>query len=130
MRLFFLTLLSGLAIVLPCRAGFFSHRCSHCGCSNVKQVCRVVPDVKKVTQTKWVVECEDVCFPGRTRCEERLVADNCVAGAQRCEAVAEPTCDRIITRKKLKKVTTTIDKPGFKCVVETVCGQCGDSCGQ
>ena len=130
MRLLALTLLSGLAIVLPCRAGFFSHCCSECGCSHVKKVCRVVPDVKKVPDIRWVVECEDICLPGRTRCVERMVNDNCVVGDQHCETVAEPTCDRIITRKKLKKVTTTIDKPGFKCIVETVCSQCGTTCGK
>ena len=116
-------------VSIPCLAGLFSHGCSKCGCKRLEQVCRVVPDVKKVTQTKFVVECEEICLPGKSCAEDRLVSDGCVTGGQRCETVRVPTCDRIVTKKKLKKVTTTVDKPGWKCVVETVCSQCGHHSG-
>ena len=76
MKYFLLTLSLGLAVVIPCQAGLFSHGCPHCGCSQVKKVCRIVPDVKKITETKYVVECEEVCLPGKSRHEERLVTDS------------------------------------------------------
>ena len=129
MRVLIATLIVGAGLSLPCAAGLFSHGCERCGCQQSKKVCRVVPDVKKVTETKFVVECEEICLPGKSRCTERMVEDQCVAGSQRCETVREPTCDRIVTKKTLKKVTTTVDKPGWKCVVETVCSQCGNQCG-
>ncbi len=88
---------------LPCIAGWFSRSCSKCGCGELEKVCRVVPDVKKVTETKFVVDCEDICLPGKSCTEERMVSDTCVAGGQRCEKVSVPTCDRIVTKKKLKK---------------------------
>ena len=30
--------------------------------------------------------------------------------------------------EKLRKETVTVEKPGFKCVVETVCRECGACC--
>lgn len=129
MRILIATLIIGTGIAVPCAAGLFSQRCSNCGCQQLEKVCRVVPDVKKVTETKFVVECEDICLPGKSQCSERMVTENCAPGEQRCEKVLEPTCSRIVTRKKLKKVTTTVDKPGWKCVVDTVCTQCGCQCG-
>jgi hypothetical protein len=117
------------ALVVPCRAGIFGHACPSCGCSELKKVCRTVPEVKKITETKYVVECEDICVQGKTHSEDRLVSGpGCAEGAH-YETVRVPTCDRIITRKKLKKVTTTVEKPGWKCVVDTVCSQCGCQCG-
>ncbi len=129
MRVLVMALIVGVGISLPCTAGIFSHACSNCGCQQLNKACRLVPEVKKITETKYVVECEEVCLPGKSRCEERMIADNCAPGCQRCEAVMVPTCDRIVTKKKLKKVTTTIEKPSWKCVVDTVCSQCGCQCG-
>lgn len=129
MRILIATLIIGTSIALPCTAGLFSQRCSQCGCQQLERVCRVIPDVKKITQTKFVVECEEICLPGNSHCTQRMVAENCAPGEQRSETVLEPTCDRIVTKKKLKKVTTTVDKPGWKCVVDTVCTQCGCQCG-
>lgn len=130
MRILLMTIVAGISFILPCAAGIFSHGCPKCGCRDVQKICRVIPDVKKVTETKFVVECAEICLPGKSRHEQRPVPDNCAPGRQRMESVCIPTCDRIVTKKTLKKITTTVDKPGFKCVVETVCGQCGGSCGQ
>ena len=129
MRLLITALIVGLGFSLPCAAGLLSHGCSNCGCRQFDRVCRTVPEVKKITESKYVVECEEVCLPGKSRCEERIVADNDAPGGQRCETVMVPTCSRIVTKKKLKKVTTTIEKPSWKCVVDTVCTQCGCQCG-
>jgi len=127
MKRFSLFALLGLAAASTCIAGGQTG-CAECGCNRLKKVCRVVPEVKKVTATKWVVECEEICIPGKSRCEERLVSDPACVDAPRYETVTVPTCDRIVTRKKLKKVTTTTEKPSFKCVVDTVCCQCGGNC--
>ena len=124
-----IVLMFGLAAVSQCGAETPSQGCPGCGCSQMKKVCRLVPDVKKVPQTKYTVESEDVCLPGKSRCEERLVNDPTCIGATRYEKVQVPTCDRIVTKKKLKKVTTTVEKPGWKYVVDTVCCQCGCDCG-
>lgn len=105
--------------------------CPDCGCGSLVKVCKMVPDVKKETQTRWTCVCEDICLPGRSRrCGEVCVPDPQARGGARCETVWEPTCGPVVTRKKLKKETVTVEKPGFKCVVETVCGRCGAACGQ
>jgi hypothetical protein len=115
------TLLLGTALASSqCLGGVFFRSCSNCGCKDLNRTCKVVPDKKKVTETKYVVECEEVCLPGRSQCEERLVTDPVCVDQQRYEKVMVPTCERIITKKKLKKITTTVEKPGWKCVVETV----------
>ena len=125
---FLLTLLMGLAIVLPCQAGLLNHPCSRCGCCQLKKVCHMVSDTKKVTITKYTVEEEEVCLLGKSHREERIVPDECSPGCQRCETVQVPRCGRIVCQKKLKKTSMTVDKPIFKCVIETVCCQCGGRC--
>ena len=102
--------------------------CPACGCSQFQKSCRVVPDVKKETKTKWVVQCEDICLPGRTRSVDACVADPTSPTGQWVVTTRQPSCDRVITKKKLVKKTETIEKPGFKCIVETVCAQCGQCC--
>lgn len=128
MKYFLLTLMTGLAIVLPCQAGLFARPCPHCGCCQWKKVCRLVPDVKKVPEVKYTVEAEEVCMLGKSCVEEVTVEDQCSPCGRRCETVASPTCGRIVCKKKLKKTTTTVEKPTAKCIVETVCCQCGCVC--
>ena len=129
MKHFLLTLLAGLAIVIPCQAGgTFSRTCGQCGCGQLKKVCRLVPDVKKVPEIKYVVEEEEVCLLGKSCTEERIVPDECSPNGQRCETVQAPRCGKIVCKKKLKKTTKTVDKPSVKCVLETVCCQCGCVC--
>lgn len=129
MKHFLTTLLLGLAIVIPCQAAVWNHPCSQCGCCQLKKVCRLVPDVKKVTESKYTVEEEEVCLLGKSCTEEKMVSDLCAPGGLRCETVHVPQCGRIVCKKKLKKTTTTVEKPTFKCVLETVCCQCGTVCG-
>lgn len=128
MKYFLLTLLTGLAIVLPCQAGLFARPCANCGCCQLKKVCRLVPDVKKVPEVKYTVEAEEVCLLGKSCTEEIVVEDLCAPNCRRCETVQSPRCGRIVCKKKLKKTTTTIEKPTAKCVLETVCCQCGCIC--
>ncbi len=128
MKYFLMTLLLGLGIVLPCQAGLFARPCAHCGCCQLKKVCRMVPDVKKVTVVEYVVEENDFCLFGKSSVEEVMVSDECSPTGQRCETVQVPRCGRVVFQKKLKKKTKTVDKAGFKCLVETVCTQCGGVC--
>ena len=102
--------------------------CRACGCSQLQIVCRLVPDVKKETKTKWVVECQPVCLPGRTRCVDECVPDPNCPGGTCVVKTRQPSCGRIITKKKLVKKTETCEKPGFKCIAETVCVSCGRCC--
>ena len=137
MRAFLTALVCGLAISIPCQAGFFgigirirkeAAPCSHCGGSQLKKVCRLVSDVKKLTETKYSVEEEEICLPGKSANEERVFEDSCAPGGRRCETVQVPRCGEMYCKKKLKKTTTTVEKPIQKCVVETVCCQCGSIC--
>jgi hypothetical protein len=103
--------------------------CHQCGCGQLKKVCRMVPEIKKETVTKWVLVCEDVCLPGRScKVGEKCVPDCDSHKGFRMEDILKPTCGPIVTKKKLKQVTETIEKPGYKCVVETICSQCGCCC--
>ncbi len=97
--------------------------CAHCGChSNCCKVCRLVPDVKKVPKVTYTCECEDFCVPGRS--EHCVTYDEC-GNKQHCYA---PTCGKVRTRTKLVKHETMVEKPGYKCVVESLCGACAANC--
>ena len=121
--------LVALGLALPCLADSLpgTSCCSECGCPSIRKVCKVIPDVKKVTETRWGCECEDICLPGRSRrAGETCVPDCEEPGGVRKETVWEPmSCGRMIVHKKLQKQTVTVEKPGFKCVVQTVCAHCG-----
>lgn len=128
MKHFLLTILVGLGIVLPCQAGLFCRPCSRCGCCQVKKVCRMVPDVKKVPEYTYTVACEEICMLGKSCTEDVAVPDACCPNGMRCETVTSPRCGRPVCVKKLKKTTTIVEKPIVRCVVDTVCCQCGCVC--
>jgi len=116
-------------LMVPCIAGGPQQCCPQCGCTSLKKVCRQVPDVKIEKETNWTVVCEDICLPGPSRyCGTKCVPDPEARGGMRREIIWEPTCGRIITRKKLKKETVNVEVPIIKCVVDTVCEQCGCQC--
>jgi hypothetical protein len=113
------------AVPLLAQAGHH-HGCQRCGCPQVKKVCRLVPDVKKTPKVDYYVECEDICIQAPSkRCGVNWVPDcNALCGCRK-EVIWQPRCGCVVTRKVLKKKTTIVEKPGFKCVVETVCCSCG-----
>ncbi|MGE0757480.1 MAG: hypothetical protein AB7F89_11065 [Pirellulaceae bacterium] len=121
---FLMTLFLFLGLWHSCAAGS-PGCCTSCGCGETRLVCRIVPEVKKETKTRWVVECEEVCLPGRTQSSAECT---CTSGhATPCpHCVAHPACGRVITKKKLIRKTETIEKPGFKCVLERICCECGE----
>lgn len=128
MKYFWATMLLGLTIVVPCQASGIFHPCSRCGCTQLKKVCRLVPDVKKVTQSSYTVQENEVCLLGKSSTETTVVPDPCALHGRRSETTQTPQCGRIVCMKKLKKTTTTVEKPTAKCVMETVCCQCGCVC--
>ena len=77
----------------------------------VKKVCRLVPDVKKVS--KWVYDCksEDFCLK---RCP--LHKDKCCNDCAECAK-----CDRPRTKTVLLKKLVVEECPTTKCIVEEVC---------
>lgn len=104
--------------------GSLAMGCCSSRCSN--KTCRVVPDVKKTTITRFVVDSEDVCLPG---CSQPISGGPCPACGElscrgTCDRCLQPSCGRIITKKKLKKVTETVEKSGYKCVVDDPCIRC------
>ena len=101
--------------------------CPHCGCHNLTKVCRMIPEIKKVPKVEYSSKCDDFCLPGRSHC----VGTQCVTDCNGCcksEKVYEPNCGRVRMISKLVKTTTMVEKSSFKCVVETICEQCGGNC--
>lgn len=124
-----------ISIATICVAGLFgiatvelSAGCNRCGCNHGCKVCKLVPDVKKETTFEYRVECEDFCLYGRSKCiGTKQVCDEC-SGRVHCEKVWQPTCGCVKTRAKLVKVPVVKEKHGWKCVVVSSCGRCGNCC--
>lgn len=100
--------------------------CKECGCGNCRKVCKLVCEMKKETVTCWDCKCEDFCIPGPscllgTKC----VQNQCDPCRTHREFVWKPSCGPVRQRTVLVKVPKTIEKPSYKCVVETVCCKCG-----
>jgi len=116
-----------LAIALCSSAGSAEaghHGCNHCGCSQGRKVCKLVPDVKKHTEIEFSSKCEDICINGRSKCIGTKQVCDCRTGCAKCEKVMQPTCCKIRTVSKLVKTPVTTEKHGWKCVVVQVCGGC------
>src|SRR5207248_3155712 len=100
--------------------------CPHCGCNNMTKVCRIVPVVTKVPKVEYSCKCGDICVPGHSKC----VGTECVTdcdGNSHHQKVYQPCCGKIFKTVTPQKTTTTVEKCGYKCVVEYICGKCG--CG-
>jgi len=116
--------------------------CGRCGTP-----CQVVCEMKKITKTVWVVECDEVCLPlpncggrGKVTCGE-CAEDACggcakqscggcrVCGGDPCapllaRKVVLPKCGKSRPRKRLVKKEITCEVPVYKCVPG-----CGKGCG-
>jgi hypothetical protein len=103
--------------------------CGQCGCGHaVRKVCRLVPTVKVTTRTTWCVKCGDICVPGpSTKCGVQCVPDCQARHGVRKEIVWKPSCGCIFPTRTPEKHVEKIEKPGYKCVVEIVCCQCGQA---
>lgn len=103
--------------------------CLKCGCASTRRVCRMVPEVKKETVINYTVECEDICIPAPSiRCGPKCLLQTLPCCCFHQSNTWKPQCGCAITRKKYKREVVVEEKPGFKCVVETVCGKCGACC--
>lgn len=107
--------------VITLRAQAGGH-CSHCGrAACAHKVCRVVCEMKEVKETKYSIECEDFCVPGKSRCHTKSCTH---CGGKSCEHCQIPTCGPVRTRNKLVKTEVTKKVPTYKCVVVDLCPQC------
>jgi hypothetical protein len=76
----------------------------------IHKVCRLVPDVKKVTKPVFEVKCIPYCqkkWPG-SGCQDCCGKGPC------------PTCGKVRTRKVLMKKFVTCEEPITRCEVECV----------
>ena len=111
--------------------------CARCGCGGrSQQVCRLVPQEKKVDIVCWGHKCEDFCLegpstPGCKNSEE--VCDfgdegkadaPCSLGKRFVWTEWCPSWAKIHTKKKLMKRTVTKKIPSHKWVVEDLCDEC------
>jgi hypothetical protein len=105
--------------------------CAHCGCQcRLKPVCRIVCDKKEVKETVYECQCEDFCVPGPSKpagcyCD---TDPNCPCHAEQKPIYKPCWCD-MFHRKKLTKKEVTKEVPVYKCVVEYVCADCCNRCG-
>ncbi|MBS0208574.1 MAG: hypothetical protein JSS27_06425 [Planctomycetes bacterium] len=126
-----LVLAAMLAAPLLAYAGRHHHCCPNCGCHNVKKICCLVPEVKKVPRVVYDCECEDFCVPGPSKmCGVKCVPDCDALHGCRKEIIWKPCCGQVRTRTKLVKKTVIDEKPGFKCVVKVICNGCGCNRGE
>ncbi|MBS0208230.1 MAG: hypothetical protein JSS27_04675 [Planctomycetes bacterium] len=102
--------------------------CSSCGCCKVRKVCKLVPDVKKITTYCYSTKCDDFCLNGHSKCVGTRQVCDC--HGSHCEKCMQPTCCEVLTRRLITKTPIVKEKHGWKCVVETVCCGCGECCGE
>jgi hypothetical protein len=132
MRLIPLCFLGAVAALFLCvwaaNAGDGGACCHQCGCTNLQKVCRLVPTVTKVPKVEYSCKCGEICVPGRSQCVGTETVTDCNGNCYQVPAY-QPTCGRVYATVTPAKTTTFTEKCGYKCVVGTVCGNCGCSCG-
>jgi hypothetical protein len=129
-----------LTLALTLLAGAISYAggglCDQCGCDGCNKVCRLVREDRKITVNCWAMKKEKFCLggpscPGCEHCE--MVCDEKTGDPKAPCAEAKrmvwidwiPNCHaRMFTKNKLMKKTVTKTVPGFKWVVEDLCGEC------
>lgn len=88
------------------------------------KTCKVVIEMKTVTKTVWVVECEEFC-PSLPQCDCRGDCGKTCGAA--CPATIPPKCCDVRVRKRLIKKEIECQVPVYKCVVVPCCDDC--ACG-
>jgi len=101
--------------------------CPHCGCHEIKKVCRLVPEVIKVPVTEYTCKCEDICVPGKSCYVGKECVTDCDGNCCQ-QKVYTPTCGKVYTKVSPQKTTKMVEKCGYKCVVEVLCCRCGQGC--
>jgi hypothetical protein len=102
--------------------------CDHCGCDcQVRKVCRLICDVKKVPKVTYSCECEDFCVPGPSKHCGCTCEVDC-NGCEKCKKNQVPQCAKVRTKTKLYKHVEMEEKKVYKWVVEYVCDSCANNC--
>jgi hypothetical protein len=125
--------ISAIALTAAAVQGGSLPTCPHCGCHDpVRRICRVVPDVQLVTTYEYFTRSETICVPGRSRCIAQEPSPECGPTTDcgrvpksHCEKVWVPTAGPVYCRSKLCRRPVTVQKPGYKYIVEDVCCGCG-----
>jgi hypothetical protein len=128
-----LVVIAALALTAAVVQGGTIQQCSHCGSHEpVRPVCRVVPDVQTVTTYEYFSRKETICLPGRSHCLAVEPSPECGPTTD-CGPVPKPPCDKVwiptagpvYCRSKLCRRPVTVQKLGYKYIVEDVCCGCG-----
>jgi len=97
----------------------------------VRRVFRVVPDVQLVTTFEYFSRSETICVPGRSHCllaqEPTTECGNGKSWKEHCEKIWVPTAGPVYCRSKLCRRPVTVQKIGYKYIVEDVCCGCGQA---
>jgi hypothetical protein len=96
---------------VPCEPGYMIVE-EICYREVVHKVCKVVPEMKKVTRRVYSCKEEDYCLP---KC-----ACPFFALGKKCDAACCPQCGKPQSRTVLLKKEVIEEIPSFKCVVEEV----------
>jgi len=116
--------------------------CGRCGChAPCQKVCKLVPEMREVKKTVWVVKCEEFCptLPGCGHggccgckdcggCREACGEGCCEAGCGPTPCHVPPKCGHVRCRKILEKKEITCKVPSFKCVPVYACSGCYQAC--
>lgn len=131
-------------ILLAAAVGILATGWAHGGdvCANSAsccgKTCKVVCEMKKVTKTVWVVECEEFCpsLPGCpcgcNTCATGYNESKCQGGecASLRKPMVPPQCCGVKTKKKLVKKEIECEVPVYKCVVTGHGAGCARDCGE
>src|SRR6185295_8502713 len=91
--------------------------CADCGCNcNVRAVCRLKCETKKVPKTEYCCECEDFCIPGPSKKCGCITETDC-CGCEHTKPNWIPQCAKVHTRHKLVKKVVEKEEKKYKWVV-------------
>jgi hypothetical protein len=103
--------LIGLGPALSQAADGLAH-CDKSTTAGCAHVCKVVPDVKRVSRTVYSSRTEWICLP-KCRCALPLVQRECSETAATCAQCKKPRLRRVLVKRLVVD-----EKPGFKCVID------------
>lgn len=104
-------------------------RCASCGCSNFRNACRLVCEMKERINYEYDVDCDNYCLPGVSEIRGKHWVPDCKSWLGRRKVLHwQPHClCKVHTRKTLVKIPVVTKVPSYNCVVDRVCCQCGRS---
>jgi hypothetical protein len=105
--------------------------CTSCGCHcGLKPVCRLVCEMKEVTEWCYDCKCEDFCVPGPSKkCGEECQPDCTSPHGKSCHTLWQPSCGKAHQRTLLIKYPVKKLVPAYRCEVVHMCDRCCHHCG-